>query len=518
MSVGKTALRWLLDFYEGRVGDFCDPDDGKALGDLFVPCKRSTLPCFLGFSGLNEGKGHHELLIIETQSVSSKQISCICRFCKYHFLFRFDHDGAKTCPWRNPQGPSHHLVRAGIDAGVPRVEDVVEEKFFPLTSAAMWRCSSVHCTFKVMVYMTRPRLSMEHLMVVANPDRIEKQRAEAVRQDPERFKDLAPNITETALMTLNAYLRDITNEKPADAPKIKIAARNKRFMVQFGEPCSNFFEYLGFEKTDLDGEIYWLLPKLQHYPNHKTPIGSQRAFFEDVRSEVQALLEAADSNAQAKEVAPVLAHNRLTQALDPTGSPLSVPATDNLSYRKLGIVPNCDDGTVQYAYQTQVAMDPGRKAEYLNALQDTASQRGPDLQVFAASQASLADAQNLIKKSTETPLAAAFHHFGLDSSELISDGFILQKHKVLCESSPAQAGEHHQKLAIIARSRKSSTIMKEACLNLSFAASCQILGLDHDALQDMSTVPDADTVAAYADIAVNVRSPVFLPDLVSSPS
>lgn len=509
--LGKSATRWLHDFLKGHVGDYVD-ENREPIGSLFVPCQKASLPHFLTLQGLDEGNGQHDLLIIESQSIEDQQLSCICRFCKYHFLFRFD----KKCDLCPPK-KLHHLVRLAVDRAVPQVE-VPEEserhKYFPQTNSALWQCSEKQCGFKVMVYMTRPRLQVEQVELVADVGRIERQAAAAKQQDPERFKDLHENVTKTALVTLNAYLRDIT-KKPEDTQTIKIAARNKRFMVQFGESCSDFFNYLGFSKIEYEGERYWLLPILKHYPGDKTPIGSQRAFFEDVRSEVQALLDGSDLNAHTKEVVPVPALHRLWKALDSTPFPASgAMPEDNTAYVKLGILPNSDDNTVQQAYEAQIEADPARSADYLQALSEIAASRGSDLQFFAAQQQSLVDNQHG-QVSNDAPLAVAYHHFGLDSNQAYPDDQIIQIYNVLCESSPAQNSEHRHNLAVIGRSKKSTPIMRAACASLSFEAACQVLGLD-GVTKDATEPPDAALIETYADIVEKVRLHLFFSSMLSS--
>lgn len=502
-SLGKFATRWLHDFLKGHVGDYVDENRGS-IGSLFAPCQKASLPYFLTLEGLDEGNGQHDLLIIESQSIEDQQLSCICRFCKYHFLFIFD----KKCDLCPPK-KLHHLVRLAVDHGVPQLEaleDSERNKYFPQTNSALWQCSEKQCKFKVTVYMTRPRLRVEQVELVADVGRIERQAAAAKQLDPERFRDLHENITKTALVTLNAYLRDIT-KKPEDTQTIRIAARNKRFMVQFGESCSDFFDYLGFLKVEHEGERYWVLPNLKHYPGDKTPIGSQRAFYEDVRSEVQALLDGSDPNAHTKEVVPVPALHRLWKALDSSPFPTSgAMPEDNGAYVKLGILPNSNDKTVQQAYEAQIETDPARSADYLQALSEIAASRGSDLQIFAAQQQSLVDDQHR-RVPNDAPLAVAYHHFDIDPSKGYPDDQVIKIYNVLCESSPTQNSEHRQSLAVIGRSRKSTAIMRAACASLSFDAACQVLGLD-GVTKDTTAPPDAGSIEAYADIVEKVRLPV----------
>jgi ubiquitin carboxyl-terminal hydrolase 25/28 len=512
---GRLAPRWLHDLYMGMLADR-DADTG----DLFARCEHLPDRLSLTDASARPPNGH-ELLSIDIQcpeaTVKSQLISCICRHCKYHFLFHFEQDSAHSCatPDGNASNGSKslvcHLVLADLKTVVPAAEDV----FNPVTQLGLWRCSAPTCSFGVTVSVSKPRMKLEHIRLVVDEKRIARQRQQAIEMDPVRFDPhgLKADMEYTALSTLNAYLRDCLG-KTVDEPPKRIATRNKRFYIQFGASCSHIFEYLGLRKEVIEDEEYWFLPELKHYADEKTPIGSQRAFIEDARSEIQALIEEQVGQQSGGSVVKpwTEALYKLKRALncvwwDTTNG--KKPQDDDADFRILGTMANSNEGMLKYAYQRQVEADPLRRKLYCDALQRLASQRSVDLQIFTATEASLVEQ---MEASLNTPLAQAYTHFNLPGDCADQDDFVLKRYKVFCEQSPAQRVQHRQKLFLIGYERKSKALMEEALNDFSFEEACDYLQLE-SGVKD-GNAPDMAVLDYYVEQAVEVS--ILLPPESSS--
>lgn len=503
--VGRLAPRWLHDLYMGMLAD--RPSD---TGDIFTHC--ANLPDRLSLTRASASPANgHELLSIDIQcpepTTKSQLISCICRHCKYHLLFHFEHDTPEnnisaTCPPPNPC----HLVLAESNLTVPLAEDA----FNPVTNTGTWRCSSTTCSFRVTVSVSKPRMKKDHILLIVDDKRIASQRQAAIELDPVRFnpESLKSDLELTPLMTLNAYLRDCLQKTPDDQPR-KIATRNKRFYIQFGPACSHIFEYLGLVKREIDDEEYWFLPELQHYPNEKTPINTQRAFIEDARSEIQALIEELGGQQSGGTVKPWSeALFKLKRALNCTWWDTAggkKPENDDADLQTLGTLPNQNEDLLKYAYQRQVETDPANQRKYCSALQGLASNRSVDLQIFTATEASLIE-QNEI--SSQTPLAQAYTYFNLQPNCTEADDFVIRQYKVFGEQSPAQKVDHRKKLFLIGRERKSKLIMEQAAADFGFEEACDYLQLD--ASVKAGNVPDVVLLEYYVSQAVEVSTSVQL--------
>ncbi|KAB5518211.1 hypothetical protein GE09DRAFT_1066193 [Coniochaeta sp. 2T2.1] len=479
---GRLAPRWLHDLYLGMLAD----REGDT-GDLFTRCEHLPERLSLTDASARPANGH-ELLSIDIQcpeaTPTSQLISCICRHCKYHLLFNFEQDSPYICPSPNNNGPDSpkpgfcHLVLAESGIVVPTADDV----FNPITQTGIWRCSSHTCSFRVSVSISRPRMKVDHVKKIADAKRIARQRQQAIELDPVRFnpESLKSDMERTSLITLNAYLRDCLAKTVNEQPK-KIATRNKRFYIQFGLECSDIFEYLGLNKRVVEDEEYWFLPELDHYSNEKTPINTRRAFIEDARSEIQALIEETTSDQQQSggAVKPWSeALFKLKRALNCTWSNTSASKKsddDEADFRLLGTLPDPNEDQLKYAYQRQIQADPLRRRLYCDALQRLASHRSVDLQIFTATEASLVEHEEAAAK---TPLAQAYAHFNLPTNCTEGDDFILQTYKVFFEQSPAQKQQHRFNLYKIGSERKSKAIMEQAFSNFGFEEACDFFQLD----------------------------------------
>jgi ubiquitin carboxyl-terminal hydrolase 25/28 len=283
--------------------------------------------------------------------------------------------------------------------------------------------------------------------------------------------------------------------------------------VQFGESCSHIFQYLGLQRRTVDDETFWFLPELEHYDNEKTPINTQRAFMEDARSEIQALIE----EQGASEVQPwSAARFRLLQALNCPPSHdwnnFRFDAND-VHLRALGTLPGPGDEVLKYAYQSQVDADPGNLRYYFEALKAKASTE--DLLLFVGCQESLLDSHPQAfeptfnpRPSSNDPLAQAYAHFNL-GQDCSDDDFIIRKYHVFAQQSPAQKAQHRNQLFKIGSLRQSKKIMTAAADDFSLEEACDYLQLDREIKQ--GSEPSVELLETYVSLAVEVRKSSLFP-------
>lgn len=311
--------------------------------------------------------------------------------------------------------------------------------------------------------------------MLADENRVLKALERAKLEDPERFPNTTPEkdsaTIKGAIFNLNKYLKNVLNDDGLGAPK-RISFRNKTFMVQFGQPCEPIFRYLGFEDEHDDSrdEDFWVPPRLPKQEG-KTPLGSLRAFYEDVRSEVQSVLDQ-NPPADAPVVRPLSsARDRIEDALScrnvTTGPKKPVPDSEVADFRTLGVSGDATDHLLTYAYEKQCEVDPENRILYLDALGRLAGQRGYDLQMFVFAQ------RDKLPKTTPgiaetqpdqnmTPREKAYAHFGLKSDCPEAPEYFINVFKVYRDQSPAQKHEHRKYLLQIGKDRNSDLIIAEA--------------------------------------------------------
>jgi ubiquitin carboxyl-terminal hydrolase 25 len=312
--------------------------------------------------------------------------------------------------------------------------------------------------------------------------------------DPERFQGIAANAEQTAPITLDKYLRDVMDGDSSSKPK-RIALRNKRFYVQFGEACSALFEYLEFTRLAEDDEQYWTLPSVSS--DEASSIGSRRAFFEDAKSEVQSLI---DSKIPDEVVKPYPAKGQLQTALRcPPRSDLTSAAEKGQAgdLTVLGVTAKSSSKVLLYAYLCQANTDPRNQTKYLSALQSLANDRQDlDLQLEAVTIESLKDTPQLPAYTTDEPLANAYIHFQLPSDYNDEDDLIVGRYKTYRDNSPAQKLNHRLSLLTIGQARQSKRILDLAYGGMELDEAYQFLEAD--------AAWPTESIAAFAESMVSV--------------
>jgi ubiquitin carboxyl-terminal hydrolase 25/28 len=439
----------------------------------------------------------HDLLIISSQSYDESHdpdglgkslVSCMCRYCRYHFAFHI---------WppaydENTSHLQHHFQLESAEWH--NVSDLALQQ--PQQSSqyqAQFRYVCTVCGVAINLDISLPRLKPEWIKKIMDEARVRKSLKLAREKDPGRYADIVGDketaILTGALFTLNQYLKNIV-EDDGRGPRKRISRRNKTFQVQFGLDCNSIFEYLGFEldQDPTTGETYWLPPRLQPQEG-KTPLGSERAFYEDVRSEVQSLLDDRPPDGHPV-VRPVLsARDSLEKALRCDKSHRSVstlPAIPEEAphFEALGVPVDADDALLEFAYNRQLATDPKNARNYLEALGNIAARRSEDLQMFVFSGQEALSRQDWEQPPGVPPpppdsCEKPYSHFRLRRDCPEGPAYFIQVYRTFRDQSPAQKHDHRLALLEIAMDRNSDELRQEALgTPMDLQEACQFLSVD----------------------------------------
>lgn len=462
----------------------------------------------------------HDLLIIQSQSYDEAHdpegrgrslISCMCRYCRYHFVFYIYPPGHEE----STAHLQHHFrVEEAEWQSVPESAVSQSSKHNPLQSRFRYVCTL--CGVTVLLEISLPRLQPAWIQMIMDESRIKESLRVARQQDPTRYADITPekelSYMTGALTTMNQYLRNILDDDGTGARK-RISCRNKTFLVQFGADCNTMFRYLGFEEDhdQNSGESYWLPPRLPPQEG-KTPVGSLRSFYEDARSEVQSLLDDKPPVNGQPLVKPISARDQLEKALGCDKSHRSVstlPVDDNEGpyFRTLGAPIDADDALLKFAYNRQVEVDPEQTPAYLEALGTLSARRSEKLQMFVFTHQELDDKKG--KEATEGPSVAgpiekAYAHFGLTRACPEKPGYFIRVYKTYRDQSPAQKSDHRLALLEIGRDKDSEEIRNEVFGRpMELSEACQFLHVEPDWPMDSIAVT-AQSVASVC-LALELR-------------
>jgi ubiquitin carboxyl-terminal hydrolase 25/28 len=369
--------------------------------------------------------------------------------------------------------------------------------------------------------MTLPRLKPEWIRIIMDENRIKETIRIAKREDPERYADATPakeaHYVTTPLSTLNQYLKNILDDD-GTGPQKRISFRNKTFFVQFGRACEHIFRYLNFQEDYEENtqDSYWVPPRLT-LQEGKTPLGSPRAFFEDVRSEVQSVLDDKPPIDGQPVVLPISARDPLEKALGcdkipHPASALPVTSSEAQHLRTLGAPVDADDAMLKFAYNKQVQVDPEHASTYVEALGGLSARRTVDLQMFVFKQQELLTKQQtdrIAAASDAGPIEKAYAHFGLTRDCREAPAYFIGVYKNYRDQSPAQKSNHRVALLQIGRDQDSREILNEVLgTKMEMSEACQFLGVEPEWPMD-TIAAMAQTVASVCLIASSTEARLF---------
>ncbi|KAL2130583.1 hypothetical protein VTI74DRAFT_6210 [Chaetomium olivicolor] len=430
----------------------------------------------------------------------------MCRYCRYHFVFYI-------------YPPDHHDNVAHLQHHFRVVQSewqsIVDSAVFQPSKAnpcqGRFRYACTLCGMAIQLEISLPRLKPRWISMIMDEARIKKCLEAAREQNPTRYADITPEkeaqYLTGSLHTLNQYLRNILDDD-GQGPRKRISFRNKTFMVQFGQECDFIFRYLGFEEDHdtKEGESYWLPPRLPPQDG-KTPVGSPRAFYEDVRSEVQSLLEDKPPVNGQPAVIPIPARDQLEKALgcdkrSRFANTASIDSNETRFFAILGAPVEADDAMLKFAYSRQVDTDPERTKTYLEALGALAARRAEELQMFVFNQQELVAAKektSAMAAPEKGPVEKAYAQFGLSRDCPEEPDYILRVYRTYREQSPAQKADQRLALLVIAQDRQSTALFNEVYgRDMDVAEACQFLHVEQAWPMD-NIAAVAQSIASDAD-------------------
>lgn len=437
----------------------------------------------------------------------------MCRACRYHFVIRISSGtcGA-TATGSKSERPEHHYV---LESAREINEEAGPTKSLPPDLSifeAQYMCSA--CSQRVTITVSSPRLKSEWITKITDKTRIYEAVRAAREQDPTRYENVPQSTIDrwanTPLVTLNQYIKGTLQ----DPEPRRIASRNKTFTAQFGQNCSEIFQYLGFYETldEETGEPSWNPPRLEPQ-NGKTPLGSMRAFLEDVRSEVQSLMEQKTEDGRPVVTLAVPTGPRLEMhfSVAPVSrmSTAMVNPDEEEQIDLLGTTPDAEDELLIWAYQRQVAVDPLKREAYLDALSKVAAGRDMDLQLFCFAQQSIdpsssqREGEGAEKAGADNSDASGdpYKHFNLKKEPMSADQLI-KVYRTFCDQSPAQKREHRDKLYYIGKDLNEATLIREATTFRDEDEACHYLGVEK--------AWPLESIAVMGQVAAeSVSDPVF---------
>lgn len=246
--LGKTAARLLQDLvtYDPRRWS---PDGSDSLLEVpFFDASKENEDPPLSSTGCQ-----HRWAIKKNQStvpqdqkyqpsLSSRwTFRCYCTKCRWHLevVIHFDtgHENFSPCPTRDQ--PLHHF-RVLEDWQQPDLDARAERDAVSLPKR--FHCSAIQCGANVAITYTAPRLKNDWVSLLTDQFMIKSRADKTIAKDPERFQGHAPPTPGIVLETLSFLVKKALNESDLQPfPKT-----GKHFLLNFGEPCTELLEALGF--------------------------------------------------------------------------------------------------------------------------------------------------------------------------------------------------------------------------------------------------------------------------------
>ncbi|KAK0673719.1 hypothetical protein QBC41DRAFT_241300 [Cercophora samala] len=502
---GRLAARLIEDWYQGTLQHHTQSENESRAQSCFR--LRGTRPA-------PDGVGDdHDLIQVPSQTHGSV-ISCLCRYCRYHFVFEWWSPSTATVPAHHQH---HFVIVGGSDEsfGQETGERVLgqerwNKRTHPLLRLTRYQCTV--CGFNVKLEVSAPRLDSRWIDIVTDVSRARRNLKRAMAEDPARFSGLSADkiakLVAGGLITLNMYITNIMSNDgnpPTSSGEKKISERNKTFMVQFGPECEELFFYLGFKKRHEAEDVYYISPREPPQDGGKTTDRqSERAFFENVKSEIQSVIH---QPMPQLVTTPIPVRPGLEKALGCADIP-KVPSREKHDphyFYLLGASPSSSEESLKWAYERQVAVDPDYRRYYVEALQNLAAYRDTELQLFA------------IQAEEATPLEKSVYDkdwewFGLsrEQGRTWDNDRIVQRYKEYRDTSPTQRHFHRLHLAKIGRDLDRTALVDLAAIDMDVVEANDVLGigpftsLDYVANAAMASVNNNEKDLAVVVAAMNV--------------
>ena len=176
-------------------------------------------------------------------------IAAYCAQCRSHLEllldFREGDNFYPRCP--NEDMPLHHFVHRP-ESSSPRQPGTTLPNLnhgFAWVDTQEFRCSSMSCYAKLQIRIKPPRLTPDWVAQLSDTIVIKARAEKAIASDPERFEGHGVPLPIQVLQSTIAYISNAMNDQGI---KKRIQGKNKRFMLNLGEPCADLLEYSGFSR------------------------------------------------------------------------------------------------------------------------------------------------------------------------------------------------------------------------------------------------------------------------------
>lgn len=189
---------------------------------------------------------------------TSYQVSAYCNKCRYHYQINVDYSRKKDfqtpCKQSDSENPLHHFrLQDSITGKNYREQFGINEHDHLIEAHRFW-CTGSNCPAVMDIRLSAPRLGKSLVDMITDKQRLEIRGRKALAKDPVRYQGQEPVTPVAALYFLRSYLSDAKAARDSTSLK-KIAMRNKKFIMAFGDECNDLFEALGFTMVEESAEL-----------------------------------------------------------------------------------------------------------------------------------------------------------------------------------------------------------------------------------------------------------------------
>lgn len=255
VNVGKTAPRLIEDLldYDPRYRASNPQGDRSILAD--------PAPRFRGQDIQRKGPldCHHILMRKDRQTnapdasqhikgTETFKVATYCITCKQHFTIICDYQNStRHCDLQDEHNPLHHFITTNVENQQQHeARNQSRSKLENVSERYQFQCSADLCNLQVEIRIGPPRLTPVIFSTLLDPVKVAARGQRIIEGDPERYVGLSPVRPLQALGYLWTYIRNAKASSDLVQTPKRIAVRNKKFLLAFGDDSGEMFDYLGF--------------------------------------------------------------------------------------------------------------------------------------------------------------------------------------------------------------------------------------------------------------------------------
>lgn len=175
-----------------------------------------------------------------------------CVNCKQHFTVTARYgDFEQCCNLHDAGNPLHHLIFNGQQQ-IPEADRTNEngDPKHNVVEEYQYYCSGHSCNLQVEVKIGHSRLLPKYFSTVLDAAKTVARGQKQIDAEPTRYQGAVPVRPLQALSYIWTYIKNAkASSEMLQVPK-RIAVRNKKFLLAFGEDSGAMLEYLGFEMIE----------------------------------------------------------------------------------------------------------------------------------------------------------------------------------------------------------------------------------------------------------------------------